>query len=189
VNGCGNRYSNGRPQQRAAVLADFNSIQLDTIQRSINKTAGAAGKVLVIELNNQHPFFTFDEQRCIAAARSILEEAGVRRGEVSLAVIDDDTMHTLNRRHLDHDYPTDALSFLLQHEDDFLSGEVIVSADTAAAEAAEYGWETADELLLYIVHGVLHLTGYDDQTAEQRVEMQHAERRHLQRFGLEPRYE
>jgi len=145
--------------------------------------------VLEIELNNQHPFFTFDENRCITATRGILEEAGVCRGEVSLAIIDDETMHTLNRRHLDHDYPTDALSFLLHHEGDMLSGEVIVSADTAAAEAATYGWETADELLLYIVHGVLHLVGYDDQTPELRVEMQHAEKRHLQRFGLEPRYE
>ncbi len=145
--------------------------------------------MLEIELNNQHPFFRFQEQRCIDATRGILEEAGVRRGEVSLAVIDDETMHTLNRKHLDHDYPTDALSFLLHHEDDLLQGEVIVSADTAAAEAASYGWETEDELLLYVVHGVLHLVGYDDQTPEDRLEMQHAEKRHLHRFGLEPRYE
>ena len=109
----------------------------------------------------------------------ILADHGIHHGEVSLAVVDDPTMHELNRRHLQHDYPTDVLSFVLAREDDVLDGEVIVSADTATNTAAEHGWSAEAELMLYFVHGCLHLVGYDDRSDEDRLTMRKKELHYL----------
>ncbi len=112
----------------------------------------------------------------------------LREADVSLAIVDDPTIHRINREFLQHDYPTDVLSFLLERSADRLEGEVIASADTAIGSAARYGWAPADELLLYVIHGTLHLVGYDDLAPEPQVTMRERERDYLKHFGLEPRY-
>ncbi len=142
--------------------------------------------MLTIEIANQQSAVAVDQQRMRQAVESILRDAGVANARLSLAVVDDDTIHQLNRQYLEHDYPTDVLSFLLEREGERLEGEVIVSADTALRTAAEYGWPPGDELLLYVVHGTLHLVGHDDTSSEERAAMQREERRYLVQFGLEP---
>ncbi|MFO0869416.1 MAG: rRNA maturation RNase YbeY [Pirellulales bacterium] len=143
-----------------------------------------------VALHNAQQRLAVDRQRLIDVVRQILIGEGFARGDVSLAIVDDPTIHQLNRQYLDHDYATDVLSFLLDETADprGVEGEVIVSADTALQSAASYGWEAADELLLYVVHGTLHLTGYDDQTPELQQQMRERERYYLARFGLAPRY-
>src|SRR4029450_4248528 len=81
----------------------------------------------------------------------------------SSAVGDEKTIHELNRRHLDHDWPTDVLSFVLEDDGEHLEGEVLLSADTAATAADELGNSAAEEQLLYVIHGMLHLVGYNDK--------------------------
>ena len=130
-----------------------------------------------------------DEERLIAAARTVVGDAGYQEGELSIAVVDDAQMHELNRRHLDHDYPTDVLSFVFDAEDGRIEGEIIVSADYAAREAARFQWSTMDELLLYVIHGALHLVGHDDQTPEAKELMREQEIKYLRQFGLEPRFD
>lgn len=137
-----------------------------------------------VSVCNQQSSLPIDEESLCVAALGVLGEAGYQHGALSIAVVDDPSMHELNRRHLDHDYPTDVLSFLLEEEGDHLEGEVIVSADTAAANATEYGWPAASELLLYVLHGTLHLVGYRDKTDEEQQEMRHAEAEHLARCGV-----
>jgi probable rRNA maturation factor len=127
-----------------------------------------------------------DEARLIEGVRRVMQAAGVASGDISLTIVDNAQMHELNRRHLQHNYPTDVLSFLLEHENDRLEGEIIVSADYAAEEAMKYGWPAADELLLYVVHGTLHLVGYDDTTPAAAAEMRRQEREILAWFGLSP---
>ena len=71
------------------------------------------------------------------------------------------------RRHLGHDWPTDVISFgLSEPGDPTLAGELVVSAEMAAATAREAGADPSAELALYVVHGLLHLCGLDDRTAE-----------------------
>ncbi len=67
-----------------------------------------------------------------------------------------------------------------------LEGELIVSTETALREAAAHGWTPADELLLYVVHGLLHLCGYDDLTDEARPVMRAREREVLAGWQLVP---
>ena len=107
--------------------------------------------------------------------------------ELSFAVLDDPTMHGVNRDTLDHDYPTDVLSFPMASEP-VLVGEILVSADTARREAAARGHPAYHELLLYAVHGVLHLLGYDDHDPKARTRMRRAERAALAALGVPPVY-
>jgi probable rRNA maturation factor len=84
-------------------------------------------------------------------------------GRLSLAVVSDETMRRVNRDFHACDEPTDVLAFpLAATSEDSFDAEVIVSLDTARREAAAHGVEPAAELMLYVVHGVLHLSGYDD---------------------------
>jgi probable rRNA maturation factor len=116
----------------------------------------------------------------------ILADAGFRNGTISIAIVDDTTIHRLNRQYLQHDYPTDVLSFLLdsQPEQGRIDGEVIVSDETARRQAPQYGWSADEERLLYIVHGTLHLAGLDDATDALRAEMQNAEDQYLTLLGI-----
>jgi probable rRNA maturation factor len=114
-----------------------------------------------------------------------LRDSEFSSAAISLAVVDDDTIHELNQRHLEHDWPTDVLSFVLEDNGDHLDGEVILSADTAAAAAEELGNSAAQEQLLYVIHGTLHLVGYDDKSDADAREMRAAEARYLHEFGVE----
>ncbi len=142
--------------------------------------------MFTIEINNDQPSLTVDEERLRQAVEYVLLAAKIGSADVSVAIVDDPTIHDLNVQFLNHDYPTDVLSFVLEQSADGLEGEIIASADTAIRNAAQYGWPPADELLLYIIHGALHLVGFDDTTAELEAAMRTAETEHLGRFGLAP---
>ncbi len=144
--------------------------------------------MLRIDISNEHDF-PLDEARLKKAVRAVLKDAGFEDGEISIAVVDDAEMHVLNRKYLDHDYPTDVLSFVLDEDDGRLDGEIIVSSDYAAREAEIYGWTADDEILLYVIHGVLHLVGHDDLDESAKKVMRTAERKYLEPFGLIPRFE
>jgi probable rRNA maturation factor len=143
--------------------------------------------MLSIELSNEQESLQFDESRLKEAAQSILREAGFTAGSLSIAVVDDPTIHELNRQFLEHDYPTDVLSFLLEQDGKRIEGEVVASADTACRTAAQLGVPPEDELLLYVIHGSLHIVGHDDGDDAQRAEMRVAERKYLALFGVELR--
>ncbi|MEE3372536.1 MAG: rRNA maturation RNase YbeY [Planctomycetota bacterium] len=128
---------------------------------------------------------TTPDHRLSEAARLIMADFEIRAGTVSLAIVDDDTIHELNRRYLGHDYSTDVLSFVYQQESNRIDGEVIASAETAARVAAQYGGSLCDELLLYIIHGTLHLVGLDDQNEEDRATMRQYESKYLSHFELD----
>lgn len=146
---------------------------------------------LVIEIYDELPGRRIPHRRLKEAVRRVLAEAGIAQGEVSLAIVGDARMQALNRQYLQHDWTTDVLSFVLEADParQRLDGQIIVNADYAAREAQRVGWTRDDELLLYALHGALHLTGMDDQTPQGRQAMRLAEARHLRSFGLEHRYE
>lgn len=143
-----------------------------------------------IEFNNQQSHLPIDTQCLRKAISVVLAGEGIARAEISVAILDDVAIHNVNREHLQHDYPTDILSFLfeLSASDDgekFLDGELIASAETAIRTAAEIGWPPMSELMLYVIHGMLHLVGYDDQMENDRAKMRELERRYLSASGVE----
>jgi probable rRNA maturation factor len=145
--------------------------------------------MIEIELSNHQDAYPVAEARLAAAVERVLGGEGIRRGTVSLAIVDDATIHELNLRYLQHDEATDVLSFLLERRRDYLEGEVVLSADTADSSCARFGWTRDDELLLYAVHGALHLAGYEDGSPEDRQRMREREKYYLAGLGLDARYE
>jgi len=120
------------------------------------------------------------------AVRSSLILRGWTDAEISVAVVDSWTIRQLNREYLKHDYATDVLSFLFLRapRKRKLIGEIVVCAEVAAKLAARQKWKWHDELLLYVVHGALHLVGYNDKTLPQRRRMQSAESKILTELGI-----
>ncbi|MEX0824533.1 MAG: rRNA maturation RNase YbeY [Pirellulaceae bacterium] len=105
-------------------------------------------------------------------------------GEIGVAIVDDAQIHRLNRQHLQHDYPTDVVSFPYGLAPPHVEGELVVSWDTALREADRIGWAADRELLLYVVHGTLHLVGMDDQQTSDRAAMRLAECAVLEQLGI-----
>jgi probable rRNA maturation factor len=96
-------------------------------------------------------------------------------GELSIVLLDLPAMGRLHERFMGDPDPTDVITF----EGDpsaGTAGEICVCADVAREYAAAHGGDFAGELALYLVHGYLHLSGYDDHTAAQRKAMRRAER-------------
>src|SRR6266849_1019891 len=119
------------------------------------------------------------------AARTVLEGEGVQEAEISLAFVDNPTIQRLNQRYLQHDEPTDVLSFPLSEPNDRrLAGELVMSAEIAKAQAESRGHAVEAELALYVIHGLLHLCGYDDKTSAGAADMHLRERQYLQQLGL-----
>lgn len=110
-------------------------------------------------------------QAVVAAARHLKFSSGA----IGVRFCDDETIHQINVKHLQHDYPTDVISFPYSDDEGVLEGELIASLDTAKVNAIDAGWSAAEELLLYVIHGVLHIGGMDDQSDSQRQEMRIAE--------------
>jgi probable rRNA maturation factor len=126
-----------------------------------------------------------DRKRVREIARAVLDGEGVADAEISLAFVDNATIHTLNKRYLDHDEPTDVLSFPLSEPGaKRLAGELVIGAEVAQAQAQERGHDVQQELALYVIHGLLHLCGYDDKTDEGAQEMRGRERHYLGALGL-----
>jgi probable rRNA maturation factor len=144
--------------------------------------------VLTVEIANEQKHVKLDRRRIQDAVRQVLQREGFDQGAVSVAVVDDARIAALNEQYLGIASPTDVLSFTLESSAPRLEGQLVLSAETAAAAAPRYGWPPGDELLLYAVHGTLHLAGYDDATPSGRAAMRRRERTHLARFGLAARY-
>src|SRR5262245_2855699 len=95
-----------------------------------------------IEIAADEQPLAIDRARLKRAVRGVLQEAGIESAEISIAIVTDERMHELNRQYLQHDYPTDVLSFVLDSDEESksLDGEIVASSDYAAREAERYGW-------------------------------------------------
>jgi probable rRNA maturation factor len=126
-----------------------------------------------------------DRGRMREIGRAVLEGEGIGDYEISLAFVDNPTIHRLNKRYLDHDEPTDVLSFPYSDAGaKKLTGELILGVEVAKEQAAERGHDVQAELALYVIHGLLHLCGYDDKTEKAAQQMRQRERHYLQALGL-----
>ncbi len=126
-----------------------------------------------------------------ALARRVLQAEGAGPCELSVLVTDDETVRALNREYAGEDASTDVLSFSLREGEEFVGppegpqplGEVVISWPTAERQVSERGAATEDELAHLLVHGVLHLLGYDHAEAEEERRMRSREEEVLGQAG------
>lgn len=133
-----------------------------------------------------------------ALARAVLAHEHLpEETEVSITFVDDDEMHRLNKEYRGIDRPTDVLSFEcdgMPEPDDlplpegevWALGDVIIAPDVAERQTADYGTSFTDELSLLLVHGLLHLCGYDHIEDDEAEEMEGLERQILSAFYGRP---
>ena len=129
--------------------------------------------------------FPFKFKRLTSKWLKFVAHSEARRlGDISIIFCSDQYILDVNRKYLNHDYYTDIITFDYC-EGDLLSGDLFISIDSVRENAAFYGTAFENELNRVIVHGVLHLIGYDDHTEEEIAQMRSKEDFYLlQRVNL-----
>lgn len=126
-----------------------------------------------------------------AAARAALAQVALPAPvELSLRLTDDAELHALNLRYRGVDAPTDVLSFEASPGGAAAGtrialGDIVISMERVAAQARQFGHDDDDELALMVIHGVLHLTGFDHDTAAHKRAMWAAQARAFALLGRE----
>jgi probable rRNA maturation factor len=119
-----------------------------------------------------------DEPGLVELARQTLRAEGYDRVELSLSFVDDDEMEALHVRYMDEPGPTDVLSFPMddrEHDGVRVLGDVVIAPTVAARNNPD---DPPGELRLLLVHGILHILGYDHETEDERAEMWSRQERH-----------
>jgi probable rRNA maturation factor len=134
-----------------------------------------------IHLHNAHPKLRLDRSAVIRALRLLDDaaerfEGGPGAGELSVAFLTDDALARLHADFLEDPSTTDVITFEAQAALGS-AGEICVSADTARTYARDHARDFSEELTLYVVHGWLHLAGYDDLAPAKKRRMRAAEAR------------
>ena len=156
---------------------------------------------MTVSIRNRQRLLKIDARRLKRLAQEALTMSGATGDCLHVVLVDDRAMARLNERFHGVRHPTDVLAFdytstvnggrgagrasLAADEpppDETPTGEVVVSAERAAAQAKRFHSIPERELLLYIVHGILHLHGFDDLTPPTRRRMRAAERRIMSRL-------
>jgi probable rRNA maturation factor len=126
-----------------------------------------------------------------SAAQTTLQVAGPDTGSLTVVITDDKAVHKLNREYLGMDVPTDVLSFGGESPDfvgapdaEGYLGDVLIAYPQAQAQAAAANHSVESELALLVVHGVLHLLGYDHQNPEDKAAMWSRQEEILSYLGL-----
>ena len=123
--------------------------------------------------------FNYKERRRTSKWLKLVAESEIRRlGDMSVIFCSDPYILDVNLKYLQHDYFTDIITFDYC-EGDTLSGDLFISIDSVRENAAFYKTEFEEELNRVIVHGVLHLIGYDDHTEADKKEMRSKENYYL----------
>ncbi len=113
--------------------------------------------------------------------KKILNIHSLKVGDINYLLTNDEEVLKVNKEFLGHDYYTDIITFDTsdydpeQESDDVVSADIVISVDTVRANAIEYGASFEEELHRVIIHGILHLIGYDDHNDEDRAEMRDQE--------------
>ncbi|MEE9912564.1 MAG: rRNA maturation RNase YbeY [Deltaproteobacteria bacterium] len=121
-----------------------------------------------IQIENRQKRIKIDKRLIRSQIARLLKSMDCEDKEISITFVDDETIQRINRQYLSKDKPTNVISFSLQ-EGDFghinpeILGDVVISVDTARRDADDANLSFDEEILFLIIHGFLHLTGYNHE--------------------------
>ncbi len=145
--------------------------------------------MISIEIAEDYQVLVDAETLTLAAQTVLHQEELQEEQDLTIAVEGDDRLHELNRDYLGIDAPTDVLSFPSGEEIDpeterVYLGDIILSYPRALQQATSAGHEVMSEIQLLVIHGVLHLLGYDHATPEEKTAMWAAQAEAIQTLGI-----
>lgn len=114
--------------------------------------------------------------------QAVLDEAG-QGGELAVHLVSARRSAEFNQRYLNHDGPTDIITFDHGSTRSQLQGELFICVAEAVRQAVEFGTTWEEEIRRYVIHGLLHLRGFDDRTPEDRRRMKREENRLVRRLA------
>ena len=127
-----------------------------------------------------------NKNETVKLVQSVLEGEQCQNVEVNIVFVDDKMITGLNSGYLNHHFTTDVLSFLLSEQNEKkLEGEVYVNVEQAKRQASEYTVTIKNEIGRLVIHGALHLLGYEDNTPGKKRRMTKKEDFYLGNSGLE----
>jgi len=115
----------------------------------------------------------------------VIVDLGFSTGEIAFIFTDDNFLREINRSFLEHDYYTDVITFDLSEESGKIDGEIYISTETVKQNAILYKILFYDEIKRVMVHGVLHLAGYDDVNKKDKIQMRKMEDYYLEKYSEE----
>ncbi|HYO48597.1 MAG TPA: rRNA maturation RNase YbeY [Chloroflexia bacterium] len=185
---------NGTPQPPASDANSALSTQHSALVEGAQVSTDPGSSYLItVQMEEQYEGF-LDADALHRLAMEVLKAEGVPGPvEVGVVVTTDAEVRALNKQYLGHDYETDVLSFGMMEDDEFVTpterpsylGDVVVSYDRAADQAPEYGHTPSMEVATLVVHGLLHLLGYNDAEDTERERMHARQQELLQMSNLE----
>lgn len=137
---------------------------------------------MAVTFHNDDCGYTLRGKRKISDwIRRVVADEGFSVGDISIVLCSDRALLDVNRKFLGHDYFTDIITFDYS-SGGVLSGDLMISVDTVADNAASLNTGFTDELHRVIIHGVLHLCGHGDKSEEEQKEMRSSEDKYLERL-------
>ena len=130
-------------------------------------------------MNDEIP--EFDPEFFVLTLPELISIEGKEVGDISLVFCNDEQLLLMNKKHLDHDYYTDVITFDYTLNN-FISGDVFVSVDRVRENAIEYKTTFHIEMCRVVFHGTLHLLGYNDKTELEIVQMRAKEDLYINHF-------
>ncbi len=116
---------------------------------------------MIVEIANLQNHYGIKKDKMKRAVREFFKREG-KDAKLSIAFVDNDEIKRINQRFLSSDEITDVISFPFGGESGFINGEIVVSVETALEVAQCRKSSVEGEIILYVIHGILHLLGFDD---------------------------
>ncbi|MDR6564436.1 MULTISPECIES: rRNA maturation RNase YbeY [unclassified Arcicella] len=133
---------------------------------------------------NEDIDFKFSQKNQLKAwLKKVAELEGFKVGDLNYIFCSDEYLHKINVEYLDHDTYTDIITFDNSEEEEMIEGDIFVSIERVKENSQELKTEFLDEFKRVLVHGLLHLCGYDDHSDEDEAQMREIESKYISIFN------
>jgi len=141
-----------------------------------------------IAVENQQKKLRLKSTQISKIAKTILHREGVKKANLSIVFVTSQKIRNLNKEYLGRSYATDVLAFdLSERGSKTLQGDIIISTDAVIKNARLFNIDQSEELSLYVIHGILHLLGFDDHRQIDIKKMRKKEEEMLKYLGTQAR--